>query len=176
MEAAAPQPLTLVVAPGGRADGFKLDHCIDVIDGATARLRRSSGRLVRVLEQIVADPSVLVGRVDVTDMRKRALVVEEWGRDAGPRARPLGARAVRRAAGADTGRACRGGRRNAASPTGKLDEASGGWPTPPVRRGARRGDRVAVAMGRSAELLVALLGVWKVEPFTYPWTRSTRAE
>ncbi|MGV9885345.1 condensation domain-containing protein, partial [Streptomyces sp. NPDC003006] len=71
---AAHYPLTLVVAPEGDRMAVKLDHRPDLYDHAAAE--SVVERLIRVLEQMVADPSVPVGRVDVVGAFERGLVVE----------------------------------------------------------------------------------------------------
>ncbi|MGW0538703.1 condensation domain-containing protein, partial [Streptomyces sp. NPDC003032] len=71
---AAHYPLTLVVAPEGDRMAVKLDHRPDLYDHAAAE--SVVERLIRVLEQIVADPSVPVGRVDVVGRVERERVVE----------------------------------------------------------------------------------------------------
>ncbi|WP_327237952.1 amino acid adenylation domain-containing protein [Streptomyces sp. NBC_01317] len=65
-------PITLVVTPGPRLR-FKLDYRPDLFDRATAE--SVFRRVMRVLEQVVADPLVAVGRVDVVGEVERELVV-----------------------------------------------------------------------------------------------------
>ncbi|MFJ2833713.1 condensation domain-containing protein, partial [Streptomyces sp. NPDC087263] len=68
-------PLTLGVDP---ADGLKfwLDYHPDAFDEATARA--VAERLVRVLEQMAADPALLVSEVEVLGDVERVRVVEGW--------------------------------------------------------------------------------------------------
>ncbi|MFJ2770398.1 amino acid adenylation domain-containing protein [Streptomyces sp. NPDC087300] len=157
-EEAAHYPLTLVVAPEGERMGFKLDHRTDVFGAAEAR--SVLDRLVRVLEQIVADPHVPVGRVDVLDDTERRLVVEEWNATAAP---VPGASVPALFAGqaARTPEAVAVVDGEQALTYAELDAASGRLAAHLAHVGVGRGDRVAVATGRSAELIVALLGVWK---------------
>ncbi|WP_032919524.1 condensation domain-containing protein, partial [Streptomyces rimosus] len=78
-------PFTLVVVPGERML-CKLDYRPDLFDRPTAEA--VFGQLVRVLEQVVADPSVPVGRIGVLGAEERRLVVEEWNATAGEVAGP----------------------------------------------------------------------------------------
>ncbi|MEO3755455.1 amino acid adenylation domain-containing protein [Streptomyces sp. B6B3] len=68
-------PLTLVVVPGETMI-CKLDYRSDLFDEDT--VRDVAKRLVRVLEQMVADPSLPVGRIDLLDDAERSRVVESW--------------------------------------------------------------------------------------------------
>ena len=53
-----------------------LGYAADLFDAATAEVM--AARLVRVLEQVAADPAVLVGRVEVLDAAERRVLLEEW--------------------------------------------------------------------------------------------------
>ncbi|WP_143219976.1 non-ribosomal peptide synthetase, partial [Actinomadura sp. CNU-125] len=71
---AAHYPLILGVMP---QDGeLRLDYRPDVFDESTARALLD--RVVRVLEQVAADPWARVGDVEVVSSGERRLVVEEW--------------------------------------------------------------------------------------------------
>ncbi|MFF0724261.1 amino acid adenylation domain-containing protein [Streptomyces sp. NPDC004134] len=154
---AAHYPLTLVAAPGEQMS-FKLDYRPDLFDRAAARTVFE--RLVRVLEQIAADPAAPVGRIDMVADADRARVVGEWN-DTGA---PLPAASVPELFAAHAVRS-----REAPAVTdgprtlsyGELDAASARFAAHLTDAGVRRGDRVAVVMERSADLLVVLLGVWK---------------
>ncbi|MGQ4419539.1 amino acid adenylation domain-containing protein, partial [Streptomyces sp. SAS_269] len=67
-------PLTLMAAPEPLR--MSLQYQRAVFDPDT--VERISERYVRVLEQIIIDPSVAVGVIDVLTSAERALVVEEW--------------------------------------------------------------------------------------------------
>ncbi|WP_249924338.1 AMP-binding protein, partial [Streptomyces alboniger] len=173
---AAHYPLTLVVAPESDRMAVKLDHRPDLFDHTAAQ--SVIGRLVRVLEQLVADPAMLVGRVDVAGVVERALVVEAWNatraRVPGVSVPELFARQVERAPGALA--VVDGG---CALSYEELSNAAGRLAGYLVGLGVGRGDRVAVVMERSVDLLVALLGVWQagaayvpVDP-EYPAERIT---
>ncbi|MEO3850565.1 amino acid adenylation domain-containing protein [Streptomyces sp. B8F3] len=154
---AAHYPLTLVAAPGEQMS-FKLDYRPDLFDRGAARTVFE--RLVRVLEQIAADPAAPVGRIDVVADADRARVVGEWNATGAPLPGAcvpelFAAHAVR-SPGAP---AVTDGPRTLTY--GELDAASGRFAAHLTDAGVHRGDRVAVVMERSADLLVALLGVWK---------------
>ncbi|MFJ4791168.1 condensation domain-containing protein, partial [Streptomyces sp. NPDC088794] len=68
-------PITLVVTPGPRLR-FKLDYRPDLFDETTAE--SIFRRVVRVLEQVVADPATRVASIDVLDERERGSVVGEF--------------------------------------------------------------------------------------------------
>ncbi|MET9549884.1 amino acid adenylation domain-containing protein [Streptomyces sp. NPDC006627] len=155
---AAHYPFTLVVAPEGERMAVKLDHRPDLFDHATAQ--SVVERLVRVLEQMVADPSVPVGRVEVTDAVERGLVVDTWsatvGRAPGVSVPGLLAGQVAREPGAV---AVVDGEDRLTY--GELAGRAGRLAAYLVGLGVGRGDRVAVVMERSADVVVALLAVWE---------------
>ncbi|MFF7192000.1 condensation domain-containing protein, partial [Streptomyces sp. NPDC008222] len=72
---AAHYPLRLVVVPGERLRMW-LDYRPDLFDQATAE--RIVGWLLRLLEEVRVDPSLPVGRAEMVDPAERALVLEEW--------------------------------------------------------------------------------------------------
>ncbi|WP_407562711.1 amino acid adenylation domain-containing protein [Streptomyces sp. 184] len=154
---AAHYPLTLVAAPGEQMS-FKLDYRPDLFDRAAAQ--KVFERLVRVLEQIAADPAAPVGRIDMVAAADRGRVVEEWNATGTPLPgasvpEMFAAHAVR----SPDAPAVSDGARTLSY--GELDAASGRFAAHLTAAGVRRGDRVAVVMERSADLLVALLGAWK---------------
>ncbi|MGW3109764.1 condensation domain-containing protein, partial [Streptomyces sp. NPDC001100] len=68
-------PLGLIVIPGERME-LHLDYRPDLFDGARAESVLAS--LVRVLEQIAADPQLRLSDVELLDEAERSAVVEEW--------------------------------------------------------------------------------------------------
>ncbi|WNF00137.1 amino acid adenylation domain-containing protein [Streptomyces luomodiensis] len=68
-------PLGLVVGPSGGL-GMRLSYRPDLFDEETAQ--GLVDRVLRVLEQMAADPEALVGRLDVLGVGERVRVVEEW--------------------------------------------------------------------------------------------------
>ncbi|OKI00760.1 non-ribosomal peptide synthetase [Streptomyces sp. CB02923] len=150
-------PFTLVVVPGERML-CKLDYRTDLFDRRAAEA--VFARLVRVLEQVVADPSAPVGRTGVLGADERHLVVAGWNATAAEAAGPsVPELFARRVASAPHAVAVRDERR--ALTYGELDAESGRVAAYLAGTGVRRGDRVAVVMERSVDLVVALLAVWK---------------
>ncbi|MEV5594486.1 amino acid adenylation domain-containing protein [Streptomyces sp. NPDC052496] len=150
-------PFTLVVVPGERML-CKLDFRPDLFDRRTAEA--VFARLVRVLEQLVADPSAPVGRTGVLRADERDLVVEGWNATAAEAAGPSVPELIaRRAASAPDAVAVRDERRTLTY--GGLAAEAGRVAAYLADAGVRRGDRVAVLMERSADLVVALLAVWR---------------
>ncbi|MFD4528139.1 amino acid adenylation domain-containing protein [Streptomyces sp. NPDC058470] len=68
-------PLSLVVGPMGGLK-FRLSHRLDTFDDDNARALLD--RLVRILEQMAADPQVRVSEIDVLNQVERSRVVAEW--------------------------------------------------------------------------------------------------
>ncbi|MEV6752603.1 amino acid adenylation domain-containing protein [Streptomyces sp. NPDC051214] len=150
-------PLTLVIAPDGERMLCKLDYRPDLFDRETAD--SVYAWLVRVLEQLVADPSVLVGRIGVLAEPERGLVVEGWGGTAGEvPSGPVPELIGGCVAAMPDAPAVEGERTLSYR---ELWETSGSWAHYLTDAGVRRGDRVAVVMERSADLLPLLLGVWR---------------
>ncbi|WP_344316782.1 amino acid adenylation domain-containing protein, partial [Streptomyces javensis] len=151
-------PLTLGVDPADELK-FWLDYRPDAFDEDTAR--GVVRRLVRVLEQMAADPAARVSEMELLGCGERARVVEEWNA---------------------TGRVVRVGalgelfdERAAVSPDAVAVVGAGGgeWSYAELRdrsdgvagvlaaRGVGRGDLVAVVLERSVDVVAVLLGVVK---------------
>ncbi|MFD7663921.1 amino acid adenylation domain-containing protein [Streptomyces sp. NPDC059788] len=150
-------PLTLGILPGDRLE-VGVSYRPDLV---TAELARAlTGRLVRVLEQMVADPSVPVGRIGVLGADERRQVVAAWNATA---AQVAGVSVpelfARRVVSAPDAVAVVDGWRTVQY--GELDRESDRLAVYLGGLGVGRGERVAVVLERSAELVVALLGVWK---------------
>ncbi|MFW6720824.1 amino acid adenylation domain-containing protein [Streptomyces sp. MAR4 CNY-716] len=89
-EATASDALSIDVLNSREATNYPLTLGVDVAEHLEVRVtyrpdlfeaREAEGlarRVVRVLEQVVADPEVRVGDVEVLDPRERAAVVSEW--------------------------------------------------------------------------------------------------
>ncbi|MGW5861006.1 amino acid adenylation domain-containing protein [Streptomyces sp. NPDC055239] len=150
-------PFTLVVAPDGERMLCKLDYRPDLFDRETAE--SVFAWLVRVLDQLVADPSVLVGRVGVLAAPERGLVVEGWGGTAGEEPGGLVPELIAGRVESSPGAVAVEGERTLSY--AELWMESGRWARYLADGGVRRGDRVAVVMERSADLLPLLLGVWR---------------
>ncbi|AQZ69228.1 hypothetical protein BKM31_54145 [[Actinomadura] parvosata subsp. kistnae] len=145
-------PLTLGVAPGDRL-GLRTTYRPDLFtrDEAAGIIRQ----LIGVLERVLADPAVPVGRAGVL----------AGGADPGTTAAATATlppvpvllhRQAERHPGAVA--VTEDGRDLSYA---ELDESAGRLAAYLAGRGVRRGDRVAVALGRSADLVVAWLGVWR---------------
>ncbi|MEO3808653.1 non-ribosomal peptide synthase/polyketide synthase [Sphaerisporangium sp. B11E5] len=138
--------------------GGTIEYAADLFDETTARAL--AARLVRVLEQAGADPSVRVGGLDLLDGDERRAVLAGSSGEARPlpvRTLPeLFERQVRRTPGAVAV--------TAPGVTLTYAEADGlanriaNWL---IARGVRPDDRVGVVMDRSADLLVVMLGIVK---------------
>ncbi|MFG2732310.1 amino acid adenylation domain-containing protein [Streptomyces canus] len=150
-------PFTLVVAPGDRLH-VKLDHQLELFDRDTAEA--VLGRLIRVLEQLVADPRVPVGRLAAVGGPERERVLREWNATEaavpGGSVPELFAAHAARSPGAV---AVVDGKRTLTY--AELDAAADRLAGHLARNGVARGDRVAVLMERSADLLTALLAIWR---------------
>ena len=151
-------PFTLVTGPGERMPVI-LNYERGLFDHAVAE--SVVGAIVRVLERLVADPGVLVGRLTLLSETERASVVDGWNATAGPVPGESMVEMV--------------GRRVAAAPDAvaitdaggtdlsyaEVDQASNRLAAYLSGRGVRRGDRVGVAMDRSADLPIVFLAIWK---------------
>nr|ADU56042.1 hypothetical protein CA37-19 [uncultured organism CA37] len=151
-------PFTLVTGPGERMPVI-LNYERGLFDHAVAE--SVLGAFVRVLERVVAEPDVLVGRLTLLSEAERALVVDGWNATAGPvpgesMVEMFGRRvaaapdavAITDAGGTDVTYA-------------EVDQASNRLAAYLTGRGVRRGDRVGVAMDRSADLPIVFLAIWK---------------
>ncbi|WP_316765148.1 condensation domain-containing protein, partial [Streptomyces herbicida] len=143
-------------APSGI--GGAIQYAVDLFDEETAEAL--AGRLVRVLEQVAADPQVRVGQLEVLDHTERDLVVSGWNDT--DRLLPLGS--LGELFGAQVAR-----RPDAPAVVAgevewsyaELDAASNRVARELIALGAGPGRRVGVVMERSAELIAVLLGVAK---------------
>ncbi|MEU2794794.1 amino acid adenylation domain-containing protein [Streptomyces sp. NPDC007100] len=155
-------PLALIVGPGERLE-TQLDYLPGLYDPTTAE--QILDRLARVLEQMTADPSTPVGRIDVLAPGERERLTRDWTTTATTAAKPdATAPSVLELVAAQTVRrpdavAVTDGKRTISY--GGLDVLSNRLARHLASLGVVRGDRVAVVMERSAELLVTLLAVWK---------------
>ncbi|GAA4072031.1 amino acid adenylation domain-containing protein [Streptomyces shaanxiensis] len=165
--------LTLGVMPG-RPMKVHVTYRPDAIDTDVAR--DLLGRLQWVLEQLVSDPSVLVGRVGLVGRLERGLVVEGWNATAGevpPGSSVLEMFRARVAQAPDAVAVVEGERLVS---YGELDEASDRVAARLRERGVGRGDRVAVRLERSIDLIGSLLGVWKAGAAYVPVDSAYPAE
>ncbi|OPF82225.1 hypothetical protein VT50_0207645, partial [Streptomyces antioxidans] len=151
-------PLTLGVDPADELT-FWLDYRPDAFDDEAAR--GVVRRLVRVLEQMAADPARRVSEVEVLGRGERARVVAGW--NATERVVPVGPLGelfdARVAESPDAVAVVGAG--GLEWSYGELGERSDRVAGALAARGVRRGDLVAVVLERSAELVAVLLGVVK---------------
>ncbi|POM24997.1 Tyrocidine synthase 3 [Actinomadura rubteroloni] len=152
---AAHYPLSLVVNPFGSM-GFRLSHRADVLpDGAGI-----AARLVRVLEQVAADPDVPVDRVDVLAPSERRAVLTSWNATgADVPSGTFGALFEAQAARTPDAPALVTAARTWTY--AELDAAANRVAHELIARRIGPGDLVGVLMERSADLLAVLLGVVK---------------
>ncbi|OPG07251.1 hypothetical protein B1R27_13935 [Streptomyces sp. GKU 895] len=149
--------LALGVTP---ADGLeiRLDHRADLFDRRDAS--RMARRLVRVLEQMAADPGLRLSGVELLDAAERDVVVGEWNATA----RAVDASSVvgrfrARVAEAPGAVALWSGGR--ALSYAEVDARSDAVARGLVARGVGAESRVGLCLPRGAEMVVAMLGVWK---------------
>ncbi|AIG79241.1 Hypothetical protein AJAP_32135 [Amycolatopsis japonica] len=150
-------PLTMSVSPGKTLQ-IRVAYRPDRIEAATAA--EVARQVVRVLERVSAEASLPVGRLGVTSEPARASVVERWnatGEATSGTTVPELFR--RRVAESPDAVAVVDGERTLSY--AELDRESDGLAGYLASRGVRRGDRVGVVMERGADLLVALLAIWK---------------
>ncbi|MGI5392237.1 amino acid adenylation domain-containing protein [Streptomyces sp. CA-251251] len=168
-------PLTLVALPGTTMR-FRLDHRPDVY--GTAAAEELMRRFVRVLEAVVGEPSVPVGRVEVLLPEERAELLAAPAAsgsalpvDAGVTLVSWFARQVALSPGA-VAVSCDG----VSLSYGELDARANRLARLLVERGAGAERLVAVALERSADLVVALLAVVKAGAGYVPVDPSYPAE
>ncbi|MFC9503538.1 amino acid adenylation domain-containing protein [Streptomyces sp. NPDC057002] len=153
-------PLALITHPGDRLR-LRLEHHTDLIDAVTA-----SGlldRLIRILRTAAADPGRLVARTDILTEEERGRALTDWGRGAPPVR--TGGQPVPTLPGLFAAHAARTPDRVAVEEGStrltyrELDARAAALARELLACGAGPERRVAVAMDRSADLVVALLAV-----------------
>ncbi|MFC3453287.1 non-ribosomal peptide synthetase [Amycolatopsis speibonae] len=150
-------PLTMNVSLGDRLR-ITVSYRPDRLGAETAA--EVARQVVRVLEQVVARPSLPVGRLGVTSEPARESVVERWNSTGEAADTTSVPELFRRQANASPdAMAVVDGER--ALSYADLDRESDRLAGQLAGLGVRRGDRVGVVMARGADLLVALLAVWK---------------
>ncbi|MFE2164046.1 non-ribosomal peptide synthase/polyketide synthase [Streptomyces sp. NPDC059447] len=150
-------PLILGVAPGDRLR-LSLDYQSDLFDPVT--IQALAGRLIRLLEQIAAHPTLPVGRLDLLDAVERGAVLQEWN----DTAQPLSVRTLPGLFTAQVARtpdAVAVAGAGVAWTYGELDERADRVARWLAARGVGPECRVGVVMDRSPELIAVLLGVVK---------------
>ncbi|XRQ14395.1 amino acid adenylation domain-containing protein [Actinomadura welshii] len=150
-------PLALIVLPGRRL-ALRIDHDAARLDAATAEA--IAGRLTAVLETLAADPARPVAALEPPSEGERARAVLA-GEPVRPAAPTLHGMVAARAAAAPDAAAVIGDGPDATLTYAELDRRAGAVARRLRERGTRPGDIVAVAVPRSPELIVALLGTLK---------------
>ncbi|MEV2250526.1 amino acid adenylation domain-containing protein [Streptomyces sp. NPDC050147] len=150
-------PLTVGVTPHDRLR-IELAYRPDLCEAMEAE--RIAARLVRVLEQVAADPLVRVGEIELLAAGERARVVGEWNATA----RPVGSETlVERirawAVRAPDAVAVRCG--SEAVSYGELEARSNRLARYLRRQGVRSESRVGLRLSRGVEMVVSMLAVWK---------------
>nr|AGS49833.1 long-chain-fatty-acid--CoA ligase [uncultured bacterium esnapd16.2] len=151
-------PFTLVTGPGERMPVIlNYDRGLFAPEVAGSVL----GAIVSVLTRLVADPGVLVGRLALLSEAERAAVVDDVNATAGPVPGDCVVEMFTRQVAAAPDRLAVTDAGGAELTYAELEQASNRLAAHLAGRGVRRGDRVGVAMDRSADLLVVFLAIWK---------------
>ena len=150
-------PLTVGVVPD-HSLRIVMTHRPDLLDEEAAA--RVTGWLIRVLEQIAAEPTLRVADIDLLDGPERSVVVDEWNataRDGAP------ATVLERFRGWAVGTPDTAALWFSDRPLsyGELDARSDVWARGLTARGVGRESRVGLCLPRGAEMVVAMLAVWK---------------
>ncbi|MFC6086407.1 non-ribosomal peptide synthetase, partial [Sphaerisporangium aureirubrum] len=158
-------------APAGLGGGIQ--YATDLFDEHTAHTL--AARLQHVIEQVAADPSVRISRLDVLDAAELRTVLDEWN----DTAQPLPAASLPELFRARAERAPDAVAVVAAGVTltyGELDERSDRVANWLRGRGVGVEGRVGVVMDRSADLVAVLLGVVKAGAAYVPLDASHPVE
>ncbi|WP_460366569.1 amino acid adenylation domain-containing protein, partial [Actinocorallia lasiicapitis] len=139
-----------------------LEYALDLFDPATAR--DLADRLVRLLTAVATDPDAPIGSVDLLAESERATILDVWssgGAQPASAAAPTTIHAVFEAQAARAPEApavtCDG----ATLTYGELNARANRLAAHLIDQGARPGAFVAIALPRSLDLVVAVLGVLK---------------
>ncbi|MFH8349734.1 amino acid adenylation domain-containing protein, partial [Streptomyces sp. NPDC018045] len=151
-------PLSLAVLPGERL-GLKLGHRSDAFDTRTATA--TLHRLVRVLKAVADAPDRPVGDLPVLSPGERTRVLHTWSTAPGPAPVPRTWPALFEAQAARTPHATALRCADATLTYAELDAAANRLARLMVRYGAGPERSVALALPRSAGLIVAVLAVLK---------------
>ncbi|OLT25620.1 hypothetical protein BJF79_44090 [Actinomadura sp. CNU-125] len=144
-------------APAGLTGG--IEYAADLFDEST--VRALSDRLVRVLEQVAADPDVRVGDVDVLSEDERRLVVDGWNDTSRPVPSDASLVELFEGQAARTPDAVAVVAEGVSWAYAELNARANGVARGLAGRGVGRESLVGVRMRRSAELVATLLGVLK---------------
>ncbi|MFF9091398.1 amino acid adenylation domain-containing protein, partial [Streptomyces sp. NPDC014991] len=150
-------PLNFMVMPG-RPLRLRLDHQVDLFDRDAAEAIMT--RVVRALRILVADPGRRIGALEILAPAERALVLEEWNGTAGetPSVLVPEAFAAQAARTPDAVAVVCGG---VSWTFAELDARADGLARRLAARGAGPDVLVGLCVRRSAEMIAAVLAVWK---------------
>ncbi|OPG09970.1 hypothetical protein B1R27_04710 [Streptomyces sp. GKU 895] len=144
----------------GSVDGLRggILYAADLFDEAT--VRALAGRLVRVLEQVAADPELRLGAVDVLEADERATVVERWN---GTASEVEAATVLELFQGwvARTPEADALSSEDQSLSYAELDARADALARGLVARGVGRESRIGLCFPRGIEAIIAILAVWK---------------
>ncbi|MFI5888408.1 amino acid adenylation domain-containing protein, partial [Streptomyces sp. NPDC051554] len=143
-------------APAGLGGGIL--YAVDLFDEGT--VRGLAGRLVRVLEQVAADPELRLSDLDLLEESERATVVEEWNDTANSVDTSTVLERFRAGVVSAPGTValwCEGRVLSYAEVDARSDALARGL----VTRGVGRESRVGLCLPRGVEMVVAMLAVWK---------------
>ncbi|MFJ2960657.1 amino acid adenylation domain-containing protein, partial [Streptomyces sp. NPDC087270] len=143
-------------APAGLGGGILF--AADLFDEGT--VRRLAERLVRVLEQVAADPELRLSGVAVLDEGERSAVVERWNDTASEVDAPTVLELFRSWV-TETPDAAAVWFRERSVSYAEVDARSDVLARGLVARGVGRESRVGLCLPRGVEMVVAMLGVWK---------------
>ncbi|WP_345025026.1 amino acid adenylation domain-containing protein, partial [Actinomadura keratinilytica] len=138
--------------------GGVIQYATDLFDEHT--VAAMADRLVRVLEQVAADPAVPVNQVEILNSAERRMVLSEWN-DTAHEVEPATLVDLFAAQVGRTPGALAVADERVRWSYAELDAASDRVAGELASRGVGRGDLVGVVVGRSVELEAVLLGVLK---------------
>ncbi|MFE5924186.1 amino acid adenylation domain-containing protein, partial [Streptomyces sp. NPDC056468] len=143
-------------APAGLDGGILF--AADLFDEGT--VRGLAERLVRVLEQVAADPELRLSGLDLLDVAERASVVEEWNATDQP-LEPGSVLERFHAWAVETPEAVALWSEGRVLSYAEVDARSDALARGLVARGVGRESRVGLCLPRGAEMVTAILAVWK---------------
>ncbi|WP_312033990.1 non-ribosomal peptide synthase/polyketide synthase [Rhodococcus sp. 3A] len=160
------------IDPAGVPSGIRAEftYAADLFDDVT--VRRYAAQLVRILETVIADPTTVVGDVNLLDDAERARLAPVRGAPCRP-ARLLPEVLAESAADPSATALVFGGR---SMTYGELDRRSNLWARELIEAGAGPETFVAVALARSIESVLAVWAVAKTGAAFVPVDPSYPAE
>ncbi|MFI5887791.1 amino acid adenylation domain-containing protein, partial [Streptomyces sp. NPDC051554] len=142
--------------PAGLGGGIL--YAADLFDEET--VRALAGRLVRVLEQVAADPQLRLSAVEVLEESERSSVVEEWNATANEVDTATVLERFRAGVVREPGAVALWSEGRVLS-YAEVDARSDALARGLVARGVGRESRVGLCLPRGEEAIVAMLAVWK---------------